>query len=199
MSPRRIQSQGMDSGYGGDPDVELMLRFQQGDERAFEELVRRHTRPVLNLVYRYIGDASRAEDVSQDIFVKVYRARMKYEPKAKFSTWLYRIAVNHCLNEIRARKSQPALAAPVNDLLEQPSGEDPDQRIAHQELQAAVKAAIDALPDNQRAAVLLARFEEMSYEEIAETMDLSLEAVKSVLFRAKENLKQSLARYARNK
>jgi RNA polymerase sigma-70 factor (ECF subfamily) len=180
-----------------DSDIELMLRFQKGDEPAFEELVKKHTRGVLNLVYRYLGDSSRAEDVSQDIFVKVYRARMKYEPKAKFSTWLYRIAVNHCLNEIRARKSQPSVAAPVNDLLEQPSGEDPDARISRSELQQAVKGAIDSLPENQRMAVILARYEDMSYDEIGETMGMSLEAVKSVLFRAKENLKQALSKYAR--
>lgn len=180
-----------------DPDIALMLRFQKGDERAFEELVRKHTRGVLNLVYRYLGDSSRSEDVAQDVFVKVYRARKKYEPKAKFSTWLYRIAVNHCLNEIRARKSQPAGTAPINDLLEEPAGEHPDSRLNRQELRQAVKAAIDALPENQRMAVILARYEDMSYEEIAETMGMSLEAVKSVLFRAKENLKQSLSKYAR--
>lgn len=185
------------SAHTGDPDVELMLRFQKGDEPAFEELVRRHTRGVLNLVYRYLGDASRAEDVAQDVFVKVYRARMKYEPKAKFSTWLYRIAVNHCLNEIRSRRSQSAGATPIDDLLREPSGEHPDSRLTRAELQRAVKAAIDALPENQRMAVILARYEEMSYEEIAETMGMSLEAVKSVLFRAKENLKQSLARFSR--
>jgi RNA polymerase sigma-70 factor (ECF subfamily) len=182
----------------GDPDVELMLRFQKGDLRAFEELVRRHTRGILNLVYRYFGDASRAEDVAQDIFVKVYRARMKYEPKARFSTWLYRIAVNHCLNEIRARRVQPAVAVPADDLLEEPAGESPDARLNRRELQQAVKKAIDALPENQRMAVLLARYEEMNYGEIAEAMGLSLEAVKSLLFRARENLKQALARYARD-
>jgi RNA polymerase sigma-70 factor (ECF subfamily) len=180
-----------------DPDIALMLRFQKGDEAAFEELVHKHTRAVLNLVFRYLGDASRAEDVAQDIFVKVYRARMKYEPKAKFSTWLYRIAVNHCLNEIRAGKSRPSLGAPVNDLLEHPSAEDPDARIHRQELREAVKAAVDALPDNQRMAVLLSRYEDMSYDQIAETMGLSLEAVKSLLFRAKENLQRALARFDR--
>ncbi|MBV8881183.1 MAG: sigma-70 family RNA polymerase sigma factor [Planctomycetaceae bacterium] len=179
-----------------DPDIELMLRFQKGDERCFEELVKKHTRGVLNLVYRYLGDASRAEDVSQDIFVKVYRARMKYEPKAKFSTWLYRIAVNHCLNEIRSRKSQPSLGTPINDMIEEPEGENPDARLTRTELQGAVKAAIDALPENQRMAVILSRYEDMSYDEIAETMGMSLEAVKSVLFRAKENLKLALAKYA---
>jgi RNA polymerase sigma-70 factor (ECF subfamily) len=186
----------MSAGFG-DPDIELMLRFKRGDERAFEELVKKHTRGVLNLVYRYLGDASRAEDVAQDVFVKVYRARAKYQPQAKFSTWLYRIAVNHCLNEIRSRRSQPATAAPANDLLEQPAGDPPEGRLSRAELQEAVKAAIDALPENQRMAVLLARYEDMSYDQIAETMGMSLEAVKSVLHRAKESLKQSLAKYAR--
>lgn len=182
----------------GDPDVELMLRFQKGDERAFEELVRRHTRSLLNLVYRYLGDASRAEDVAQDIFVKVYRARRKYQPKAKFSTWLYRIAVNHCLNEIRARRGEPAVASSADDLVEEIAGGPPDARLGRLELQQAVKRAIDALPENQRMAVLLARYEEMSYGEIAEALGMSLEAVKALLHRAKENLKQALARYARD-
>jgi len=180
-----------------DPDVELMLRFQKGDGAAFEELVRRHTRGVLNLVYRTMGDATYAEDAAQDVFVKVYRARKRYQPTAKFTTWLYRIAVNHCLNEIRSRKSQPASAAPIDDLLEEPAGTPVDARLRRQELRRDVKEAIDALPENQRVAVILARYQEMSYEEIAEAMDLSLEAVKSVLFRAKENLKQRLARHAR--
>jgi RNA polymerase sigma-70 factor (ECF subfamily) len=180
-----------------DPDVDLMLRFQKGEEAAFEELVKRHTRGVLNLVYRYLGDAARAEDMSQDVFLKVYKARMKYEPKAKFTTWLYRIAVNHCLNEIRARRSQPAGAAPIDDLLQEPQAQDPDARLHREELQQAVKRALATLPENQRIAVLLARYEEMSYDEIADTMGLSLEAVKSVLFRAKENLQQLLAKYAR--
>jgi RNA polymerase sigma-70 factor (ECF subfamily) len=185
----------MTSGYG-DPDIELMLRFQRGDERAFEDLVAKHTRGVLNLVYRYLGDASRAEDVAQDVFVKVYRARKKYEPKAKFSTWLYRIAVNHCLNEIRSRRSEPVGTAPVNGLLEKPAEDPPDSNLSREELRKAVQAAIDALPGNQRVAVILARYQEMSYDEIAETMGMSLEAIKSLLFRAKENLQKSLSRYA---
>ncbi len=180
-----------------DPDIELMLRFQKGDGRAFEELVRRHTRGVLNLVYRYLGDASGAEDMAQDVFVKVYRARKKYQPKAKFSTWLYRIAVNHCLNEIRSRRLQPASAAPIDDLLEEPSAAPPDAELRREELRRDVKEAINALPENQRMAVLLARYQEMSYEEISEAMGLSMEAVKSVIHRAKETLQQRLAKHAR--
>ena len=179
-----------------DRDVDLMLRVRDGDEGAFEELVRRHTRTVLNLVYRYVGDASLADDVAQEVFVKIYRYRDRYEPKAKFSTWLYRITVNHCLNEIRSRRSRPTATAPAEELLEHPEGISPDERMRQMELREAVRAALDALPTNQRMAVLLARYEELSYTEIAETLGLSLEAVKSLLFRAKENLQHSLAKFA---
>ena len=181
-----------------DRDVDLMLRVRDGDEGAFEELVRRHTRTVLNLIYRYVGDASLADDVAQEVFVKVYRFRDRYEPKARFSTWLYRITVNHCLNEIRSRRNRPTASAPAEELLEQPEGVSPDERMRRMELREAVRAALDALPSNQRMAVLLARYEELSYTEIAATLGLSLEAVKSLLFRAKENLQQSLAKIARS-
>lgn len=178
-----------------DPDVAIMLRLQAGDTLAFEELVRRHQKNVLNLVFRYLGDASFAEDVAQEVFLKVYRARAGYEPKAKFSTWLYRVTVNHCLNEIRSRKSQPARMELVDDLLEESSVLEAGERLRKAEIQQAVKAAIDSLPEHQRMAVILARYEELSYEEIAATMGISLEAVKSVLHRAKDGLKEKLAKH----
>jgi RNA polymerase sigma-70 factor (ECF subfamily) len=179
-----------------DPDIDLMLRFQAGDDRAFEELVQKHQRSVLNLVFRYLADRARAEDAAQDVFVKVYKARAKYEPQAKFTTWLFRVAVNHCLNEIRARKHQPNLA-PIEEILEEPSPGNPDDRLNSAELRAAVREALDSLPANQRMAVILSRFHELSYEEIADAMDLSLQAVKSLLFRAKENLTERLRRFIR--
>lgn len=173
-----------------------MLLFQKGDEGAFEELVRRHSRGVLNLVCRYLGDAAAAEDAAQEVFVKVYRARKRYRPQARFSTWLYRIAVNHCLNEIRARRTQPEGAPPADDLLQERKGAPVDDRLRREDLRRDVKEAIDSLPEHQRMAVILSRYHEMSYAEIAGAMNLSLEAVKSVLFRAKENLRLRLARYA---
>jgi RNA polymerase sigma-70 factor (ECF subfamily) len=179
-----------------DPDIDLMLRFKGGDEAAFEELVRKHTRSVLNIVERYLADRSQAEDVAQDVFVKVYKARVKYEPAAKFTTWLFRITVNHCLNELRSRRSQPVGQAPMEELVEHPSPENPDDRMNSAELKSAVREALDSLPENQRMAVILSRYQELSYDEIAETMNLSLEAVKSLLFRAKENLKERLKRFA---
>lgn len=180
-----------------DPDVDLMLRFRAGDEAAFEELVRKHTRSVLALIGRYLRDASQAEDAAQDVFVKVYKARLSYEPRAKFSTWLFRIAVNHCLNELRARKNQPAAPAPEDELVAAASPEHPDDRMNRADLQAAVREALDALPENQRIAVILARYEELPYEEIAKAMNLSIEGVKSTIFRAKENLRQRLARFVK--
>ncbi len=178
-----------------DPDIDVMLRFQRGDEKAFETLVTRHQRNVLNLIYRYLGNASQADDAAQEVFIKLYRARDKYTPKAKFSTWLYRITVNHCLNEIRSRKSQPTSVAPIEEVTEEGQTASPDDQIHQGELRQTVKEAIDSLPENQRMAVILARYEEMSYEEIAETMKTSLEAVKSLLHRAKESLQQKLSGY----
>ncbi len=180
-----------------DPDIDLMLRFKAGDEAAFDTLVGKHTRSVLNIVARYLTDRSQAEDVAQDVFVKVYKARLKYEPAAKFTTWLFRITVNHCLNEIRSRRSQPVASAPMEELIEQPSPENPDDRMNSAELRSAVREALDGLPESQRMAVILARYQDLSYDEIAETMNLSLEAVKSLLFRAKENLKEKLKRFAK--
>lgn len=178
-----------------DGDVALMLAFQQGREDAFEELVRRHRKAVLNLVYRYLGDPGSAEDVAQDVFLKVYRARASYQPAAKFTTWLYRITVNHCLNEIRGRKSRNPL--PMEDVLEESSAVMPDDGMRQAEVREAVRHAIDSLPDNQRIAVVLSRFHEQSYDEIAEAMGVSLEAVKSLLFRARENLKEKLKSFVR--
>lgn len=178
-----------------DADIDLMLRFRDGDEAAFEALVLKHQRAVLNLVFRYLGDAAQAEDAAQEVFLRVYRARRSYVPQAKFSTWLFRITVNYCLNEIRARKASPAGPLPLEGLVEEPAARAPDQRLDLEDVQRAVRAAIDELPENQRVAVILSRYEDRSYEEIAEAMQLSLEAVKSLLFRARENLKQKLARF----
>ncbi len=178
-----------------DPDVGLMLAFQGGDEAAFEELVRRHQRRVLNLVYKYLGDAAAAEDAAQDVFVKVYRAKSSYRPAARFTTWLHRIAVNHCLNALRGRKEKSAL--PEEEALGAGDAAAPDEGLRSAELRAAVREAVEALPENQRMAVILSRFEEQPYERIAEAMDLSLEAVKSLLFRARENLKQRLQSFVK--
>ncbi|MBI4566637.1 MAG: sigma-70 family RNA polymerase sigma factor [Planctomycetes bacterium] len=183
----------MDESRPRDPDVELMLKFQGGDERAFDELLFRHQKSILNLAYRYVGERSLAEDAAQDIFLKVYRARRSYHPQAKFSTWLYRIAVNHCLNAIRARRAAEATLTDAAASAEtNPGGPNPQD-----DLREEVRRAVDALPENQRMAVILLRFHQFSYEEISESMGLSLVAVKSLLFRARETLKEKLKHLVR--
>ena len=179
----------------GDPDVALMLRFQAGDEAAFDELVRRHQKAVLNIAWRYCADRALADDLAQEIFVKVWRARGSYQPSARFSTWLYRIAVNRCLNEIRSRPKGAPL--PVEETLEEPAGARPDDDLDRAEVRDAVRRAVDDLPANQRMAVILSRFHELPYDQIAEAMSVSLEAVKSLLFRARENLKGALEKLIR--
>jgi RNA polymerase sigma-70 factor (ECF subfamily) len=184
-----------DASQYGDPDVALMLRFQRGDAAAFDELVSRHQKAVLNIAWRYCADRAVAEDLAQEIFVKVWRARGSYQPSARFSTWLYRIAVNRCLNEIRSRPRGASL--PVEETLEEREGARPDDDLDRAEVRQAVRRAVDELPPNQRMAVILSRFHELPYEEIAEAMAVSLEAVKSLLFRARENLKTALEKLIR--
>jgi RNA polymerase sigma-70 factor (ECF subfamily) len=115
-------------------DVLLMQRLCAGDEAAFDELVERHQKNVLNLAYRYTGDRTLAEDMAQEIFLKVYRARDRWTPAARFSTWLYRIAVNHCLNELRARRARPAVAMPASESAEEPLSETPGDSVRRQEI-----------------------------------------------------------------
>lgn len=172
-----------------------MLRFQRGEAAAFDELVARHQKAVLNIAWRYCGDRATAEDLAQEIFVKVWRAKASYQPSARFSTWLYRIAVNRCLNEIRSRPKRTPF--PVEETMEGAAGVAPGDDLHRAEIRAAVRRAVDDLPPNQRMAVILSRFNELPYEDIAETMALSLEAVKSLLFRARENLKGALERLIR--
>ena len=189
--------------YLADPDVQLMLAFKGGDDHAFEQLMRKHYRSVINFVARFTGQPTVAEDLSQEIFMRIYRSRSRYAPKARFRTWMFTIARNVCLNEIR-RISNTADRFDGGGLEE---GSDPlavadasmtapeDQLLA-QERRRIIARAIDALPHNQRSAVLLRRFEDFSYAEIAAVLNVSQKAVKSLLSRAKVNLKQRLGHLA---
>jgi RNA polymerase sigma-70 factor (ECF subfamily) len=190
-----------------DGDAGLMLRVRQDDMEAFAELVRRYQRPVTALAYRYLGDEAEAEDLAQEVFLRVYRSRSRYEPRAKFSTWLYRIVVNASLNAIRARRSRPR-AAPggvadgdgrfgVPDVPDEDTPA-PTEHLESEELAARVKEAVDALPENQRLAILMNKYEDLSYAEIAEAMNLSVMAVKSLLTRARVNVRNKIAPYVRD-
>lgn len=186
--------------YLDDPDVRLMLEFQKGSKASLEALMHKYYPRLLNFIYRFLGSREAAEDITQEVFVRVYKSASCYRPKAKFQTWVFTIARNLSLNELRrSKKACVSLEetfssedGEVKRQVEDLNGEDPDMELIRKEKAAAVKAAIHDLPENQRTAVILRRYEDFSYEEIARAMNVSVQAVKSLLSRAKENLKNKL-------
>lgn len=171
-----------------------------GDTGAFEQLVERHQRLVIGTVARMLGNTSDAEDIAQQVFVRVWKSAKRYVPRAKFTTWLLKITRNLVFNELRRRSRHPQVPLQSETEEEERPIRDeqavaPDASLLEQELQKAIDAAIANLPETQRLAVILRRYEELSYEEIAETLDQSVSAVKSLLFRARTELRESLQRY----
>jgi RNA polymerase sigma-70 factor, ECF subfamily len=190
-----------------DPDAALMLRVKQGDAAAFAELVDRYKQPVMNLVYRMLRDATEAEDLAQAVFIQVYKSAHRYRSSAKFTTWLFTIARNLCLNELRRRARHPveSLDAPRFDREDSVryQCEDlkivaPPESLLQGELEEKVQRAVAALPENQRLAILLCRQEELSYEDIAQVLGCSVSATKSLIHRGRETLKQKLKPYLLN-
>ena len=187
-----------------DPDAVLMLRVREGDTAAFEVLVEKYKRPVFNLLYRSLQDAAEAEDLAQNAFLQAYKSAHRYQVTAKFSTWLFTIARNLCLNEIRRRSRHRAesmdLVAPEDEHGTPRQYEDAKASLPHDlalrgELEAKVDEAIAALPEKQRTALLLCREEELSYEDIAKVIGCTLSGTKSLIHRARETLKQQLKPY----
>jgi RNA polymerase sigma-70 factor, ECF subfamily len=189
-----------------DPDAALMLLVKQGDTAAFERLVDKYKQPVMNVVYRMLRDATEAEDVAQNVFVQVYKSAGRYEVSSKFSTWLFTIARNLCLNELRRRSRHPAdsMDAAHPEAEDQPWQQFEDKKIfsppdtlLHGELEEKIEEAMAELPENQRTAILLCRQDELSYEDIAKVLQCSLSATKSLIHRGRETLKQKLKPYLR--
>jgi RNA polymerase sigma-70 factor (ECF subfamily) len=187
-----------------DPDAALMLRVKQGDTAAFAELVDKYKQPVMNVAYRMLHDAMEAEDLAQAVFVQVFKSAHRYRVSSKFSTWLFTIARNLCLNEIRRRSRHRAdsMDAPHPEQEDQPLHQfedkqtaSPPERLLHSELEAKIEQALGDLPENQRLAIVLCRQEELSYEEIARVLGCSLSATKSLIHRGRETLKQKLKPY----
>jgi len=187
-----------------DPDAALMLRVKQGDTAAFTTLVEKYQQPVMNLAARTLRDPTEAEDLAQNVFIQVFKSAARYQSTAKFSTWLFTIARNLCLNEIRRRSRHPAesLDAPHPDQEDQPRHQFEDVRnfsppdsLLHGELAQKIEQALAGLPENQRTAILLCRQDELSYEEIAEVLGCSLSATKSLIHRGRETLKEKLKPY----
>ncbi len=183
-------------------DAELMLRVREGDETSFALLLARHRGPVVHFLYRMVQNQPVSEELAQEVFLRVYRSRATYEPTAKFTTWLFRIATHLALNWIRDGKHEKRQESLDQDLLEGVERQVVDRgRTIEQELLYEVKLqevrkAIEALPEKQRAAVLMHKYQELEYSQIARALACSESAVKSLLFRAYETLRARLAHMA---
>jgi len=173
--------------------TELMLRVKQGDESAFREIVEQFQDDVIGLCYRYLGNQVDAEEVAQEVFIRLYQSRDSYEPKGKLSTFLYRITVNQSLNTIRNKKRRKWFLldqAQSNPSLSDP--DDPESALESREQEAAIRKVVDTLPKNQRTTLILRRYQELTYEEIAEVMGYSVSAVEARLYRARQTLRIKL-------
>ncbi len=196
-------------GLGGAvSDVDAMLRVKTGDESAFAYLVQKYRRPMVGFMYRLCHNPSTAEELAQEVFLRVYRSRTSYEPSAKFTTWLYRIATNLAVNHARDTRHE----RPENTLrLDEPdreTGNTPDladesltaeEQILKRERLAAIRSKVNALPERQRMAVIMHKYQQMDYREIAGVLKLSESATKSLLFRAYETLREQLKEFVSGK
>lgn len=182
-------------------DEELMIRCRNGDMSAFELLVSRYQNAILNFIYRSIGDYHQAEDLSQETFLRVFKSASRYEPRAQFKNWLYRIAVNLCKNEHRDRQRHGLSS--LEDFMTDEDGkinctalkdfsQMPDVLYEKKEQQILIRQAVDSLPENQRLAIIMVTYQNLRYDEIADTLGCSVSAVKSLIHRARQNLKKLL-------
>jgi RNA polymerase sigma-70 factor (ECF subfamily) len=189
---------------GVDSDAAVMLRVKQGDDAAFDYLVQKYRRAMLSFMFRMAHNAAAAEDLAQEVFLRVYRSRENYEPSAKFTTWLYRIATNLAVNHARdTRHDRPENMASL-DQPDEESGQTMDvaddsltaeQKIIRRERLKAIREKVQALPERQRMAVVMHKYQQMDYRQIAEALKLSESATKSLLFRAYETLRVQLAEF----
>jgi RNA polymerase sigma-70 factor, ECF subfamily len=185
---------------GDDEDVRLMRLVSRGDIRAFEEIIERHQSLVAGTVARMLGSNSDVEDIAQQVFIRVWKSAGRYVPRAKFTTWLLKITRNLVFNELRRSKRHAHIPIQTEPSAEEIPLKDetnpsPDASLLETELRQAIEQAITELPESQRMALILRRYEELSYEQIGEILDLSVPAVKSVLFRARTELRARLSKY----
>jgi RNA polymerase sigma-70 factor (ECF subfamily) len=189
-----------------DPDIRLMLRVRDDDQTAFSQLVANYQNRLVGVMHHLLHNAEEAEDLAQEVFMRVYRTRKKYTPKAKFSTWLFTIANNLALNALRNRQRKPVVALdasesgplgprPAEQLVRNFRDAAPSTNLQQAELTARIRLALSKLNDRQQMAVILNKFEDMGYAEIAEVMGLTSKAVKSLLSRARARLREELQDY----
>jgi len=182
---------------------DLMARIANGDDDAFGILVNRHQTSVLNLVYRFIGDRTQAKDLSQEVFLRVWQAAKSYEPRAKFTTWIYRITANLCLNELKSarRKKWLQFLRSNGDYEIQteeafPDGSpSPEDVLLAKERSRQISNALQSLPDSQRMALVMKKYDDLSYQEIGQILGCSVSAIESLLVRAKKTLQETLKNF----
>jgi RNA polymerase sigma-70 factor, ECF subfamily len=189
-------------------DVDLMLRVKTGDESAFASLVQKYRRPMIGFMYRLCHNPATAEELAQEVFLRVYRSRTSYEPSAKFTTWLYRIATNLAVNHARDTRHERAENTVRLDEPDRETGTTPDladesltveEQILKRERLAAIRNKVNALPERQRVAVIMHKYQQMDYRQIAAVLKLSESATKSLLFRAYETLREQLKEFVSGK
>jgi RNA polymerase sigma-70 factor (ECF subfamily) len=189
-------------------DVDVMLRVKTGDESAFAYLVQKYRRPMIGFMYRLCRNPSTAEELAQEVFLRVYRSRTSYEPTAKFTTWLYRIATNLAVNYARDTRHERPENTVRLDEPDRETGTTPDladdsltaeEQILKRERLAAIRGRVNALPERQRVAVIMHKYQQMDYREIAGVLKLSESATKSLLFRAYETLREQLKEFVSGK
>lgn len=182
-------------------DAEIMLRVKTGDESAFTFLVQKYRRQMVGFMYRMCHNPAAAEELAQEVFLRVYRSREKYEASAKFNTWLYRIATNLAVNHARDTRHERAENTVRLDEPDQETGTTPDladgslsaeEQMLRRERMAAIRQKVQALPERQRMAVIMHKYQQMDYREIADVLKLSESATKSLLYRAYETLREQL-------
>jgi RNA polymerase sigma-70 factor, ECF subfamily len=185
-------------------DAEVMLRVKAGDDSAFDYLMQKYRRPMVNFMYRMAHNAAGAEDLAQEVFLRVYRSRDSYEASAKFTTWLYRIATNLAVNHARDTRHERAANQVSLDEPDQESGRTLDvadeapsaeENLVQRERLIAIRQRVQALPERQRIAVVMHKYQQMDYRQIAEVLKLSESATKSLLFRAYETLREQLKQF----
>jgi len=189
------------SGPEGLTDAEMMLRVKAGDDSAFDYLVQKYRRAMINFMYRMAHNSAAAEDLAQEVFLRVYRSRGSYEPSAKFTTWLYRIATNLAVNHARdTRHERPETMVSLDEPDEETgtsmdvadSSLSVEEKLVRRERLMAIRKTVQKLPERQRIAVLMHKYQQMDYKQIAEVLKLSESATKSLLFRAYETLREQL-------
>jgi RNA polymerase sigma-70 factor (ECF subfamily) len=192
------------SGTDGLSDADIMLRVKAGDQSAFDYLVQKYRRPLVSFMYRMARNTAAAEDLAQEVFLRVYRSRATYEASAKFTTWLYRIATNLAVNHARdTRHERPEATVSLDEpddetgtTFELPdSGMTAEQTMIRRERMLAIRGKVEALPERQRLAVIMHKYQQMDYKQIAEVLKLSESATKSLLFRAYETLRDQLKEF----